>query len=280
MSILHYQPTPNFKDTGRNVRHYVNEHMDAFWDIFKPLMPYIAICIFLDLVITKHFMSINPKTGEPYNFVLFGMIASYFLLCLSISWHRVIIHGPDNYVAMNPFKPSKREIGFIVMAISLTIAIIAFGALVGLITGLILPSLIGISSLAVGVLAAYMGCRLSFYFPAKATGNDITLKQAFALSEGYVLRLIFAPIFAMWKILLITLAYLFVGFLVFTTLGITAGTLIQSGPGAVVFKFIFAVPINLYFGPLIAIFGVTVLSNYYQHALQNPRKDEDDEHYI
>lgn len=280
MSILHYQPTPNFKDTGRNVRHYVNEHMDAFWDIFKPLMPYIAICIFLDLVITEHFMGINPKTGEPYNFVLFSIIANYFLACLIISWHRVIIHGPDSYTAMNPFKPSRGEIGFIAMAIGLTIATFVISAIIGAISALISPALIGLAIPVLVIFIIFMACRLSFYFPAKAIGNDLTLKQAFALSEGYVLRLIFAPIFAMWKVMLMTIAYVFVGFLVLLLLGMIAGSLIQSGAGAVVVQFLFAAPIHLYFSPLLTVFGVTVLSNFYQYALQNPRKNDDNEHYI
>ena len=166
------------------------------------------------------------------------------------------------------------------MAIGLTIAAVATGALVGAISALVNPALIGLAIPVLFIFLVYMGCRLSFYFPAKATGNDLTLKQAFALSEGYVMRLIFAPIFASWKIMLMALAYIFVGFLVLTILGMVAGSLIQSGAGAVVVQFLFAAPINLFFSPLLTIFGVTVLSNFYQYALQNPRKSGDDEHYI
>jgi hypothetical protein len=280
LSILHYQPSPDFKDTGRNVRYYVENHMDAFWDIFKPLMPYIAICIFLDLVITQHFMGINPDTDKPYDFVLFSIISNYFLACLIISWHRVIIHGPDSYTAMNPLKPTKGELGFIGMAIGLTIAAFVAGGLVGAISALISPALFGIAALHLMIFLIFMGCRLSFYFPAKATGNDITLKQAFKLSEGYVLRLIFAPLFAMWKVLLMTLAYFFVGFLIVIISGTAFGAYIQSGAGAVVVQFLFAAPIHLFFSPLLTIIGVTVLSNFYQYALQNPPTNKDDEHYI
>lgn len=292
MSILHYQPTPDFRDTGRNVRQYVNQHMDIFWDIFKPLMPYIAICIFLDLVITEHFMGIDPETGEPYNFVLFSIIANYFLACLIISWHRVIIHGPDSYTPMNPFKPSRGEIGFIAMAIGLTIAAIAAGGLVGAISALISPALLGLAIPVLVIFIIFIACRLSFYFPAKATGNDMTLKQAFALSEGYVLRLIFTPIFAAWKVMLLMLAYLLIGFAVLVILSMangslpfilgmtTEGSLIEFGEATAIVQFLFTAPINLYFSPLLAIIGVTVLSNFYQYALQNPRKDDNDEHYI
>lgn len=280
MSILHYQPTPDFRDTGRNVRQYVNQHMDIFWDIFKPLMPYIAICVFLDLVITEHFMGINPQTGEPYNFVLFSILANYFFVCLIISWHRVIIHGPDSYRPMNPLKPTKGELIFIAMAIGLTIAAFIAGAVAGAISALISPVLFGFTIFFLVFALIYAGCRLSFYFPAKATGNDITLREAFLLSEGYVLRLIFAPLFAMWKIILLIIAYVFATFAALFILGMVAGPLLESGAGAVIVQFLFAAPIHLFFNPILTILGVTILSNYYQYALQNPRKNDNDEHFI
>lgn len=280
MSILHYQPTPNFKDTGRNVRQYLTEHMDAFWDIFKPLMPYIAICSFLDLVITEHFMPIHEESGEPHGFMLFLIIANYFLFCLVISWHRVIIHGPDNYTPMSPFKPTRGEMVFIAMGLGLTIAALAIGAIVGFISALIGPFLLGISIFALFIVFIHIGCRLSFYFPAKATGNDITLKKAYALSEGYVLRLVFTPLLASWRLILLMLAYYIMGFLVLLVVGSIFGSYIESGAGAVLAQFLYMLPVDLFFSPVLTVIGVTVLSNYYQYALQNPRKNSDDEHYI
>lgn len=281
MSILHYQPTPDFKDTGRNVRHYVESHMDTFWEIFKPLMPYIAICLFLDLVITEHFMSIDPKTGEPYPFPLFGIIALYFYACLIVSWHRVIIHGPDNYIAMNPLKPDGWGIRYIMIGIGLFLGAFILTFIMLILHKLILPTMLPVSFIIWIIFLFFMATRLSFLFPANAIGNNISLKQAFELSEGYVLRLIIAPIFAAWKIVLLMLAYVFIGFLVLIILSMAAGALIESGPGAVVVQFLFAAPISLFFNPLLTVIGVTVLSNFYQHALQNSHKeDDDDEYYI
>ena len=59
-----------------------------------------------------------------------------------------------------------------------------------------------------------------------------------------------------------------------------AGPLLESGAGAVIVQFLFAAPIHLFFNPILTILGVTILSNYYQYALQNPRKNDNDEHFI
>lgn len=270
MSILHYQPTKNILDTGRNARGFVQAHMDAFWDILKPLMPFLAACLFLDLAIGELVLPKNPETGESPEFKLFTILGSYFFCCLSISWHRVVIHGPDHYSPMNPWKPTKNELLFIGAIIGLIIATIFAMVAIAALSAFIGTFFIPIALCAAIIAAIFIGCRCSFFFPARATGNNLTLMQAFALSKGYVLRMILTPFIAMWKVMLIYMAYVLLGIaILFGISGLFSGAFSQ-GIGAVILLFLFGAPIQLYFEPLFLVIGVTVLSNFYQYAQQNP----------
>lgn len=271
MSILNYQPTAGYRDTGRNARAFIDTHMDTFRYIFKPLAPFIAACLFLDIVITEHFMPAYPDSEIKHDFSGFSAtIGNYFLACLVITWHRVIIHGPDRYTPVNPFKPTRSELVFMLAAIGLFVAVFLAAMAVTLIAGLLGPAIMGITLIALMFGAIFLFARCSFYFPAKATGNDLSMNQAFKLSEGYVLRLCFAPFYAMWRILLITIGYfalmMAIAFLVHATLP----DLMDIPSISVVFQFLLTAPIYLYFSPLMTIAGVGVLSNFYQYALQNP----------
>lgn len=283
MSILYFQPTAGYKDTAKNVYTYVKDHLDVFWDIFKPLIPYIAICIFLDALITEYYMGVNPKTGQKNPFFLFTIVAHYFNTCLIVSWHRVIIHGPDRYEPMKPFKPKKSELIFIGMGIAVLVGVLICSIIIGASTLFfaIISKSLGtsfgglfpiIAGLFVFAFATWCFARASFYFPSKATGDTLSIGEAFKLTHGYAWRLIIVPLLSMWKVILASIIYLALGFVVLmVAIMITGGEdgLISAGLGAVIAGFIYNAPIHFFFTPIMTIITITVLSNYYQYAVQN-----------
>lgn len=263
-------PTFGFRETSRNARNFVKENMTAFWDIFKPLAVYIVVLTVIDLALTLFFVEPDPETGDREPIAIGGMIANYFYTCLVISWHRVVIHGPNQYEPMNPFKPKKSELAFI--GVGLLIFFIPF--LIGF-AGAFGLSFLDQRMLLVGfglimlVLITFITVRLSFYFPAKATEQNLTLQKAFEVSKGYVLRLIAVPFLASIRVLLAMILFV----VVIAVLGSMA--FLSSSPEgsdiADIFGTILALPVLLYFQPIMTVLGVTVLSNYYLHAQKSYR---------
>jgi hypothetical protein len=117
-----------------------------------------------------------------------------------------------------------------------------------------------------GVIAAF---KISFYLPAKAVDAGITLRQSWNMTTGYAWKMFVAGFLSSWRILLITLAYaLMAGALG----GMLGGTLF--GVESLGFRFVMFIcllPLIVYAQPLMTVIGVTVLSNYYQWAINNPR---------
>ena len=179
----HFTPTLYSKDTGKNVREFVKEHKDEVWKIFKPFMPFIVSLYFLDAMVNEYYYQ-----GSEDKFEWGALLAKYFILCLTISWHRVVIRGLGNYKPMNPFKLQKHELMFLSVAIMLPVSMFAvFGGFIFLGTAMKFAGLafIGI----IGLLAmAYIAFRFSFYFPGKAVDGDITLKKAFGMTKGVFLE--------------------------------------------------------------------------------------------
>ncbi len=276
--MRHYTPKIGIKETSNNVRGFVKNHMDIFWLIFKPLAPYIAVLYLLDVVATyflygPEISEIAGSEEENKEFGLGGLVASYFFTCLAISWHRVVIHGPDNFEPMNPFRPQKSDLAFIAMGIFLFLV-----PFIGVFTIVFVSSLIkfhGALWLIIPFIigAIYFVLRASFYFPAKATGNSLTLKQALSMTKGYVWKFVAAYFLAALRITVAMILFIFI-------------TVLILGGGLALFKslfdmnislpliefsfgYILALPIILYFQPVLTVIGVTVLSNFYQYALQN-----------
>lgn len=269
MSILYYQPTGGILETGRKVRAFTTEYMPVFWDILKPLIPYLSLFLLLDLLFNEFVMTPDPETGKQYDVGIFGIFSSYLITCIAITWHRVVIHGPDNYTPVNPLKPTKSELLFIGTILGIFISFFIIGFTFGVVTQLIMPMLMPVVLIGMIVFLAFLAARLSFYFPSKATGGDLTLKQAYQLSRGYVLRLIFTPFVAMWRVIFLYIGYVIIGVAVMYGFGYIIGQAAGEGLLSVILLFLFGLPIQIYFEPLLAVMAVTVLSNFYQHALQN-----------
>ena len=267
--MIHFTPTLGIKETAQNANNFVKENIPVFWDIFKPFVPYVAVLAILDIVVTEFFMPIDPDTNEAYEFPLGGLISSYFYTCLAITWHRVVIHGADNYEPMNPFNPKKSELAFIGMGIGLFLAMFLGGFIFGFGAALINPVLI-LLVIPLMIFGTYAWTKVMFYFPAKATGRHISLKESFRMTTGYVWKMIASSFVAYLKLFFIMLGYLIAGFIIIAGLSFVALSIgINEQITATILGTIFTMPIVAFFQPLFAIIWVTVLSNYYQYVMQN-----------
>jgi len=265
-----FEPTLGIKDTTKNVNAFIKEHMPVFWDIIKPLAPFIISLYIIDIIITNFFMPTDTKTGEKIEFPLGSIIAGYFYACIAITWHRVVIHGADNFIAMNPFKPKKSELTFIGMGIALFIGIPLIGFILVVATTFFAPAAM-VLIIAIVAFAIITLMRIMFYFPSKATGGSITLKKSRSMmTAGYFCKLYTSYIFAIIKTLLIFIGFIILIFTISTILLLLASKL---GPNIIIvqslLESILIIPAIIYFQPLFTIIWVTILSNYYQHALQN-----------
>jgi len=280
-----FNATLDTKETATNVRTFIKNNMNVFWDIFKPLIPYIAVLTAIDIFMTFFVMEPNPETGELREFSLGGLIATYFFTCLAISWHRVVLDGPDRYTPMNPLKPQKSEWAFIGMGILVFLIPFFFGLAAGLLVALTKIKALFLLVIPAILFAIYLTLKFIFYFPSKATGNTVTLRQSYIMTNGYIWKMFATNVRAAFKTFLWMLLYLFCAVITLGVIGSTA-TIMNAenmlGLGGTLGA-LMMLPIVFYFQPLFTIIGVTVLSNYYQHALQNkqlppvePKKNDGD----
>ncbi len=257
---MRLEPTNRVFQTIANCLNYTATNLDVFFKILKTLSPYIFLFLFLKSILIN------------YNFHYVGLLISlfYFYLtsCIIITWHRVVINGADNFIAMHPLKPKINEITFIVMEV-----LILLGSLAIALLPLWLAAITGQHTLVILFfitipLALYISWKLIFYFPAKATNNTMTLKQSYNLTKGYTFNM-FVVIFTTGIIasLLVKQIYLILATIIEAGISILG----ESQPEFVyiIFEVLINMPLFLFIYPIIAIFNVTLLSNYYQHALQN-----------
>ncbi|MCE7886745.1 MAG: hypothetical protein DYH13_04480 [Alphaproteobacteria bacterium PRO2] len=85
------------------------------------------------------------------------------------------------------------------------------------------------------------------------------------MTTGYVWKLISAGFLSSWRLFLISV-------IVGGVCGVISGMFFDAHTlGFRLVLFILILPIVAYVSPLVAALGVTVLSNYYQWAINNPR---------
>ena len=269
--MIHFTPTLGIKETASNTNHFVKDNLSVFWDIFKPFIPFVLAATILDIVVTELYMPVHQQTGEKIEFPLGGLIAAYFFTCLAISWHRVVIHGADDYTPMNPFKPKKSELAFVGMGAALFVGVFFGGFILGLVAALIHQALM-ILVIPFIIVAVYAWTKFMFYFPAKATGRHISLKESYQMTTGYVWKMVAASFVAYLKLLLIMIAYIIAAVMVFGGLAYAANALgMSESLATIVLQTLRVTPIAIFFQPLFAVLWVTVLSNYYQYVLQHEK---------
>lgn len=257
-------PTLGVRDTAKNTKEFMQTNKDALWRIVKSLAPWIAALYIIDVVVSRLYFP-DSENG----FVLGELLASYFYTAFVISWHRVAIHGPEHAVMMNPFKPKKHELAFIGIGLLIGFTGIVGGALAGS-TLLIHPIIGAVAFFSFLIAFLYVGYKICFYFPAKAVNASITFKESFALTKGYFWKLAGAYALSVLRYILGVILYLIgVALLGFITAILGGESLGENTVAAIILDTVLTLPIVLYFYPLFYAVGVTVLSNYYQHAIQN-----------
>lgn len=214
-----------------------------------------------------------------YNILIFALeiVLAYITAAFAVSWHRLVLLGRDGCRPMALLKPEKNEIHFMLALGMLTYGIpMVIGFVIGVVAYLGSPALTAIVSFMaiiafiVWIVTFY---RFSFYFPGKAVGNSLTFKQSFHMTHGYVWKIFAASFLAILKTFGVLILCLFAsGILVASAVLIISffsGTLENASHGMEMIMQIISIPLQVYFTPLFTILGVTVLSNYYQHAVQN-----------
>lgn len=256
-----YHPTSAILETAKNARGFVRENKKTMWRLWTPVIPYmVAIAVLGTLV--EFFLGDNLFMA-----ILLRGAETVIVMTLAISWHRLVIQGAQA-APMNPFRWTRNETVFMAMAFGLSVAYVALVLLIGVVAVLLgLPKIIQSLLLMTGLLAlAYASLRFSFFFPARAANRPLTLAQAYALSRGYVWRMFWASVMAaLPTMLLLVVAGIAIGMVI----GLVAAVL--PVPGAVlILTFVLMLPLQLYFTPVLTALGVTVLSNYYRLATEQP----------
>jgi len=274
----HYTPTSFSGETGHGVREFVRDNKAEFWNIFRPYLPFIVGFYFLDALINELYFKDGNYVFEWGSFVAL----SFLYTCVAISWHRVVIKGPDNYESVNPFKPKFNELMFIAAAVLIMVipSVLLFGFIfitAGSMDSAALENTEGavfIGLLLLLIALVYCGIRVLFYFPAKAVDADITLKNAFVLSKGYVWKVFWASLLVTFRLVLLSILVDMIMMIAVASAGFIEVDLqtimsddVEKLPPFV--NFLIEMPYALYFGPLMTVLTVTVLSNYYLHAIQN-----------
>ncbi|MEZ5919348.1 MAG: hypothetical protein R3D66_05425 [Alphaproteobacteria bacterium] len=298
--MRHFTATFTAKDTSKNVQDFIKAHKTEFWDLIKSFAPYIVILGILSVAF-QHFAQnailaemgnfrqmLENKPGNaaahlqmmeamrgsvfksPYMWAAWGvqLVLGYVFAAIAISWHRLVLLGPEQYRPMNLFKPQRHEIEFVMILALIGVLIpTVFGWI--MISGPFFSSsgiwLIGLFSIAL----IYVSYKICFVFPAKAVNADMDFKTSFKLTKGYFWKFFLAAFRASLKTIgLLFLYQIIVGMAIGTVLAVSGDPRATTLP-ALIGGGALALPVLLYFQPLLTIIGVTVLSNYYQHALQN-----------
>jgi len=294
-----FEPVLDSKEAGQAVRDFVSSHRADLKMLFAFVFPYLlvltalSICfdyrVQMDTILYMEEVTppqtsqemiafINEVANISYSSVLFyisflvKILIGYCFATIAVSWHRLVLLGRERYEPMLPLSPTRNEIEFIaVWTIVGTILPFLFGFLSGInlwfvvLTSLILP---------------YFMFKMSFYFPAKALDSHLPFKYSFRLTKGYFWKFFLTNLRTFWRVMgvmfLLSLIAGFVGGALTPFFFVNMGdsSFIKGAYSQAVVQPIQTVLTTFIFQPLFTVLGVTVLSNYYQHALRSKNADE------
>lgn len=239
-------------------------------NIRKPLISLFPYWLVFSFIVAM------DNTEKPTYLTLAIIPVTYISILLATNFHRAYMRNHETG-AINPLKPTRDDGRFIgvTFIILFLLAIIAtvmggIGYAIGAQTGLVIAILLFIP------VSLFIGLRLAFVYPDRATGGTLPLKAAFQMSRGLVWRILITPIVAGWKWLLA--AALWAGASAIIATIIAPKVLDENGiavpdMNSLTFKitnFVLSIPaqycVMFYYTALV----VTVLSNYYLWAKNNP----------
>lgn len=271
-----YEPTEKSWATVKNAFSYAWKNKRLVWKLILFYGPFLLLALLLNAVA-------QVTSMEQYaHWAFFGLIAALgdFILSIfvpifvAVTWHRVVINGPEETKFSNPLAPKKRDwkflgfwllIGFIALVfMSLLIGGASFLAvkLYAIVPAVsLLAVLLGI---ALFVYSVYAATRVSFIFPSVATDHNYPIKTIWKMSKGLVMKLWGAGFLSM--LVMIPLTILFVAFPAIIAFLISA---VAGGKAmfAILGVFVLA-PIFIFMQVFFSVIGITLLSNYFMVAKQ------------
>lgn len=291
---MYFTPTLSSKETSKNVRDFVEGHRSELVQLMKSVLPLLIFLVCANACV-QYFMNLDavqyisdvkvPETvpdiiqlmtdiqihsyGKILTWVSFVIQIGigYCFAVVAVSWHRLVLLGRNNYTPMSLLNPQRHELEFVIM---------------WTILGTILPaSMVFLFKIDIWLLVMmliifpYLFFKASFYFPAKALDSNVSLRASFQLTNGYFVKFSFAMIRACIRIGAVYALVALIISSVATSLAqqwygeqITSD-LVRSMYEQLIGQPIMSVIIVFLFQPVLTVLGVTVLSNYFQHAMQN-----------
>lgn len=294
---MYYSASYGAKETSSNVRDFIKVHKGDLWRLVRSVAPLLLILailsIFAEYYLGQKALKYMGAQGTPQTStelfeimrdislsvytdpigwfsIILQILIGYCFAVIAVSWHRLALLGPDRSEAMQMLSPQKHEINFV-----------AVWTMVSVVLPHMMAVLMNMSMayvLVSSVVFPYLFFKLSFYFPAKALDSHLSFKNSFVLTKGLFFKFMLSVFLSFWRIMLVLFVFsLVMGFIA----GILAGILLpvegvsdytMGAQRQIVNQILMKLPVTFYFQPIFTVLGVTVLSNYYQYALQN--KDE------
>lgn len=282
------------KEVAYNVRMFIRDHKDELKLLMRSIMPVLSILVLCALYLNYHlgletvsFMKMNEPNSVDLSATLalaqqvhehsmrhplfylaqvVNIFVAYCFAVVAVSWHRLVLLGRDRYEPMKFFAPKKHEINFVIVWTSLGVLV---PLLIGFIGQIDWPTIV-LSSFVL----PYLMFKFSFYFPAKALDSHLSFKDSFRLTHGYFLKTLLTTIRAYWRVFVIFIGCMFcagalsgaLGVVIFDTPNVS--DFLRGAYNQVIAQQFETILNIFFFQPIFTVLGVTILSNYYQHALR------------
>ncbi len=287
------------KDAAFNVRMFVKENKGELNTLVKSISLYLLILVIAALYINYHvqmdaieFMKDNRPTegltgtldflaavqnnslSHPLVWVaqIINVLFAYCFAVIAVSWHRLVLLGRERYEPMKINAPQRHELNFVGVWVLIGTIVPFIMTYYGSMNFVVLFSM---------TLLPYLIFKISFYFPAKALDSHISFQDSFRLTNGYFWKSIFTSFRAFWRVILVLFVVVFFAAFIGAAIGQTLfGTsdvdpFLKGAYNQVVNQAFQTVIVVFFFQPLFTVLGVTILSNFYQHALRHKPASSD-----
>lgn len=252
-------------ETARFSYNFLSDNFEHFKSLVIPLLPVLLpftwISGFIHKAETPHIPFLIYAIWAALSIAAFIYTSAFM-----IAWHRAVILGPSESNRVKPLQLSDDEKSFIKNIILIVVGLFAIGTIGGAILGLIATILLPVAVIlgVIGIIAViYYSLRLYLFFPAKATGADITLFCSIPLSKGLLNAMLTS--IALSAIPASIVGYIAVAIASMAlSLFIGAPVTIMSG---LVFYLLLA-PLRLFIHLIVLAASVGVISRYYIWATQ------------
>jgi hypothetical protein len=263
MSYSYFEPKETIWSSVGSIFGYIKNNLRLVWASIQYYLPYLLV--FLALSFSHQFLVQTIETKIIGVIALFaGLLGkAYIMPFFAITWHRIILQGLDEFVYANPLKPQKSEWKFIGFGALLFLTMSVF-SVIGAISPLYLQYIadatpVGHLFLIAFALLVYFFVRASLVFPSIAVGSHLSIREVFALSKGYVWKIVLTGLLASVCMMLILLVLMVPFFLITSALTIF---IVHSSIQAALL-FCVSAAVQIFTEALGTMIGVMVLSNYY-----------------